>query len=214
MRVLFIGDVVGEPGCDLVRKVLPGFKRMQGVDFCIINGENSARGNGITPQSCEHLLTSGADALTGGNHSLRRPEIYRVLEEESGVLLRPFNLHRSAPGKGLCVLEKRGLRLGVANLMGRIDMDDCENPFDSADAIVPETCKFAFDVLVIDMHRSKGDGHAVLFQRDCPVVGGNHLVWTRGGCMDEAFVNTAIFHSYGQVVPCAREFGCYSVMAR
>ena len=86
--------------------------------------------------------------------------------------------------------------------------------FDSTDAIVPETCKFAFDVLVIDMHRSKGDGHAVLFQRDCPVVGGNHLVWTRGGCMDEAFVNTAIFHSYGQVVPCAREFWCYSVMAR
>lgn len=152
MRVLFIGDVVGEPGCDLVRKVLPGFKRMQGVDFCIINGENSAKGNGVTPQSCEHLLTSGADALTGGNHSLRRPEIYRVLEEESGVLLRPFNLHRSAPGKGLCVLEKRGLRLGVANLMGRIDMDDCENPFDSADAIVREFETAGVKCALVDFH--------------------------------------------------------------
>ena len=152
MRILFIGDVVGEPGCELVRKVLPGFKRMQGVDFCIINGENSARGNGITPLSCEHLLTSGADVITGGNHSLRRPEIYRVLEDETVPLLRPYNLYRTAPGRGLTVLEKRGLRLGVANLIGRVDMDDCENPFDAADRIVSEFARAGVKCAMVDFH--------------------------------------------------------------
>ena len=152
MRVLFIGDVVGEPGCELVRKVLPGFKRMQGVDFCVINGENSAKGNGITPSSYEHLLTSGADAVTGGNHSLRRPEICSTLEDANGVLLRPYNLHRSAPGRGLLVLEKRGMRLGVANLSGQIDMDYCENPFDAADAVVNEFDAAGVRCTLVDLH--------------------------------------------------------------
>ncbi len=152
MRILFIGDVVGESGCALVRKVLPSFKRLQGVDFCVVNGENSAKGNGVTPQSCEHLLTSGADVITGGNHSLRRPEIYRVLEDARSLLLRPYNLHRAAPGRGLAVLEKRGLRLGVANLMGAVDMDYCENPFDAADNIVSAFDAAGVKCALVDFH--------------------------------------------------------------
>ena len=152
MRILFIGDVVGEPGCALVRKVLPGFKRMQGVDFCIVNGENSAKGNGVTPASFDHLMTSGADLVTGGNHSLRRPEITRTLEQADVPLLRPVNLHRSAPGRGLAVLEKRGLRLGVVNLLGSVNMDYCENPFDAADDAVKTFARERVACTLVDFH--------------------------------------------------------------
>lgn len=152
MRILFIGDVVGEAGCAFLRRTLPEFKRRQKIDFCIVNGENSAKGNGITPAAYEHLLTSGADLVTGGNHSLRRPEIYDTLEDETSVLLRPWNLHRSAPGRGLAVLEKGGLRLGVANLLGAVYMDYCENPFDAADAIVRAFEKEGVKCTLIDFH--------------------------------------------------------------
>ena len=134
MRVLFVGDVVSAPGCALLRKKLPGFKKLQGVDFCVVNGENSAVGNGITPASLADLLASGADLVTGGNHSLRRREIYETLDSPYCGLLRPMNLHRSAPGAGYAVLERGGLRLGVANIIGSVYMDYAENPFDALDA--------------------------------------------------------------------------------
>ena len=152
MRILFIGDAVGEPGCEFLRKTLPGFKKMQGADFCIVNGENSAKGNGLTPASLEHLLASGADAVTGGNHTLRRPEVYETLEQPYVPALRPFNLHRSAPGRGLTVLEKRGLRLGVASLIGATYMDYAENPFDAADAIVKEMEAMGVKNILLDFH--------------------------------------------------------------
>ena len=152
MRILFVGDVVGEAGCDFVRKVLPGFKKMQMIDFCVVNGENSAKGNGVSPASLEHLLSSGADLVTGGNHSLRRPEICETLEQTNVPLLRPYNFHRSAPGRGLAVLEKRGLRLGAANLIGAVGLDPCENPFDAADAICREFADAGVVCTLVDFH--------------------------------------------------------------
>lgn len=152
MRVLFIGDVVSDVGCEFLRKILPGFKKMQEIDFCVVNGENSAKGNGITPQSYGHLLTSGADVVTGGNHTLRRREIYETLDESFRAALRPLNFYRSAPGRGLLVAEKKGLRLGVANLSGQVYMDYAENPFDAADKIVSEFQKNNVVCSLVDFH--------------------------------------------------------------
>jgi metallophosphoesterase (TIGR00282 family) len=152
MRVLFVSDVVGEAGCAFLRRTLPGFKKVKGVDFCVVNGENSARGNGLTPASLEHLLASGADAVTGGNHTLRRPEICELLDDDRYPALRPYNLHRSAPGRGLLVLEKRGLRLGVANLLGAVYMDPCGNPFDAADEICKEFASAGAVCTLVDLH--------------------------------------------------------------
>ena len=152
MRILFVSDVVGEPGCDFLRKRLPGLKREKGVDFCVVNGENSAPGNGITRASLEHILASGADAVTGGNHTLRRPEIWETLESGRLPALRPYNLHSSTPGRGLTVLEKRGLRLGVANLIGAEQMAPCGNPFDAADAVVREFARLGAVCALIDLH--------------------------------------------------------------
>lgn len=152
MRILFVGDVVAAPGCAFLRKTLPAFKRAQGIDFCVVNGENAAPGNGMTPASCEHLLTSGADLITGGNHSLRRAEVYDLLDDPYGAVLRPMNLHRSVPGRGLAVLERRGMRLGVANIMGSVYMDGAGNPFDAADEAVSYFAEQRVVCSIVDLH--------------------------------------------------------------
>ncbi|MBR3766897.1 MAG: TIGR00282 family metallophosphoesterase [Clostridia bacterium] len=152
MRILFVGDVVAPQGCEHLRRVLPAFKKMQNIDFCIVNGENSAQGNGILPGSCDHILDSGADLITTGNHALKRVEIEKYFENENIPVIRPLNFHRSAPGKGYYVLERKGMRLGVINLMGRIYMDACENPFDEADRILSELNSQGIKNILIDFH--------------------------------------------------------------
>ena len=152
MRILFLGDVVSEPGCEFVRKKLPGFKKLQQIDFCIVNGENSAKGNGISPASAEHLLTSGADLITTGNHVFKRREAEGLLESGALPVLRPANLHRSAPGKGVWVLEKRGLRLGVINLIGRVGMEPAGDPFDCVDGLLKDLKAQGVVNVLVDFH--------------------------------------------------------------
>ncbi len=152
MRILFVGDVVAPQGCEHLRKVLSAFKKAQNIDFCIVNGENSAQGNGILPGSCDHILDSGADLITTGNHALKRVEIEKYFENENIPLVRPANFHRQAVGRGCFVLEKKGMRLGVINLMGRIYMDTCENPFDEAEKIISEMTSQGIKNILVDFH--------------------------------------------------------------
>ena len=112
MKILAIGDIVGSVGCEHLRRVLPQFKREQDIDLVIANGENSADRNGISPSSAEHIFASGVDVITTGNHVFRRRDIYNVLDENP-FLIRPANYPDSAPGRGLCIVDKgyvRGLR--------------------------------------------------------------------------------------------------------
>ena len=119
MNVLFFGDVVGQAGCDKLRRELPKLKRKFSVGVVVANGENSAEGNGITPHSAQHLFDSGVDVITTGNHSLRRREIYEVLEARKGVI-RPANYHPSAPGEGWFLYDNPFFQLAVINLQGRV----------------------------------------------------------------------------------------------
>ena len=82
INILCVGDVVGSIGCLFLRKHLPVLKRQKAIDLCIVNGENSADGNGITPNSLRHLLDSGADVVTTGNHSFRRRESYACYDSQ------------------------------------------------------------------------------------------------------------------------------------
>lgn len=152
MRILFVGDVVAPQGCEHLRKVLSAFKKLQNIDFTIVNGENSAQGNGILPGSCDYILDSGADLVTTGNHALKRVEIEKYFDNENIPLIRPANFHRSAPGKGYFVLEKMGKRLGVINLMGRVYMDSVENPFDEAERIISEMKSQGVKNILVDFH--------------------------------------------------------------
>ena len=138
MKILFVGDVVRQAGCDFLRRELPNLRRFYGADMTIVNGENAAEGNGILPGSAELILDAGADVITLGNHALRRREIYPVLEE-SDRIIRPANFHNSAPGRGWCIYDCPGKpRVAVINLQGNYLLESHENAFDCMDRLLGE----------------------------------------------------------------------------
>ncbi len=150
MNILVLGDVVNGVGCDFLRKKLPSFKKLKGIDFCIANGENSATGNGITPDSAEHLFTSGVDLITTGNHVFRRKEVYTYLDENE-FIIRPFNFDSSAPGKGMAVVDMGRYSVAVINLMGNMYSDCCDNAFRAADKALKET-EGKTNIILVDFH--------------------------------------------------------------
>lgn len=135
MNILMLGDVVGQGGCEAVREHLPGLKRHYAADIVIINGENSAQGNGILPASAKHLFDSGANVITTGNHVFRRREIYEVLDRREGII-RPANFSPETPGVGVYMLDMLRCRIAVVNLMGTAGMEPLANPFDTIDSIL------------------------------------------------------------------------------
>lgn len=135
MNVLMLGDVVGHGGCEAVRDQLPGLKKHYEADIVIINGENSAQGNGILPSSAKYLFDSGADVITTGNHVFRRREIYEILDKKEAII-RPANFSPENPGTGVYVLDMLRYRVAVVNLMGTAGMEPLANPFDTIDDIL------------------------------------------------------------------------------
>ena len=153
MKILAVGDVCGSIGCDYVRKILPALKRDKKIDFVIINAENSADGNGITPQSADSLLNVGANVLTGGNHSFRRAEVLDYLEEKDNVL-RPHNLTEAPFGKGYCIVDCGFTSVAVINLSGRIYLEKngptC--PFAAADELIDKAKNDGAKIILVDFH--------------------------------------------------------------
>lgn len=151
MNILILGDVVSSCGCEFVRKKLPAFKKLKGIDFCIANGENSAKGGkGISVESAKHLFSSGVDFITGGNHTFRQKDIYDFLDSRDDII-RPYNFPSCVPGKGVSIIDLGRIRLAVINLMGTMFMGEAlENPFYSADKALYETdgCK----IILVDFH--------------------------------------------------------------
>ena len=150
MNILVLGDVVSEIGCNFVRKKLSAFKKLKGIDFCIANGENSAPGNGITPNSAQQLFLSGVDFITGGNHTYRRKEIYDFLDDNENII-RPLNYPASNPGKGMAVVDMGYCRVGIVNLMGTMLMESLSNPFDCIDKALNEL-QGKSDIILVDFH--------------------------------------------------------------
>ncbi len=136
MKLLFIGDVVGEVGCRFLSRKLPQLRRELGVDITIVNGENSANGNGITAYSAQQLFSCGADLITTGNHAFQRRDNLHIFEND--CILRPANYSDACPGKGVGVLDLGAYRIAVINLSGVLFMESLDNPFDKADALLRE----------------------------------------------------------------------------
>lgn len=149
MRILAIGDVVGSNGCEFLRKKLPLLKRHKAIDFVIANGENSADGNGMTKFSYTHLLMSGVDFVTTGNHVYKRREMYDVLEESLSVI-RPANYGDDCPGEGFRIVDIGRLRIAVINMMGVVFMDPLENPFACIDRILEKLD--GIKIRLVDFH--------------------------------------------------------------
>jgi metallophosphoesterase (TIGR00282 family) len=151
MNILFIGDIVGRPGRDLVQKGLRGLVEHFDIDLTIANAENSAAGFGITRDIGETLLEWGVDVMTSGNHIWDKKEVLEYIGAEPR-LLRPANYPAGVPGRGSYVAQTRdGRAVGVINVMGRVFMTPIDDPF----AVVLreiEAIRHRTRVIFVDMH--------------------------------------------------------------
>ncbi len=134
MKLLFIGDVVGDVGCQFLKRKLPALRRELGADVTVVNGENSANGNGITAYSAEQLFQAGADLITTGNHAFQRKEALHIYEKD--CILRPANYPDACPGRGLGILDMGACRIAVINLSGVLFLESLDNPFTVIDSLL------------------------------------------------------------------------------
>ena len=151
MKLLVIGDVVGNPGREAVRALVPQLRRRHDLDLVVANCENVSGGAGVTPKNAQELLGSGVDALTSGQHIWRYPEIGPYLNQERRII-RPANYPPGAPGAGATIVEARdGTRVGLLNLVGRVFLENVDCPFRVGQREV-ERLRAETPVILVDMH--------------------------------------------------------------
>ncbi len=151
IRILFLGDVIGEPGRRAVIQEVPRFREQEDVDFVIVNGENAANGRGITPKITVDLLRAGVAVVTTGDHVWDQKEIVGFLPTEPR-LLRPLNYPTGTPGAGSVILETAKGKVGVLNVQGRTFMHaSLENPFLAAENEVQQM-REETNVIFVDVH--------------------------------------------------------------
>jgi len=150
MRILAVGDIIGESGVKKLKEILPKIKKEEKIDFVITNGENSAGGMGITERNFNDILEAGTNVITMGNHTWGKKDIFKIID--SPQLLRPANYPKGVVGKGLGIYECKGKKIAVMNFIGRVDINILsENPFIMAKEMVDEI-KDKVDIIVIDFH--------------------------------------------------------------
>ena len=151
MKILFIGDIVGSPGREAIKTLVPPLKQELGIDFVIANAENASGGSGITAKVATELFASGADVLTSGDHIWKKPEIFELINQEERIL-RPLNFPSGAPGRGANVFKARnGVKVGVININGRVFMDALECPFKAALKAAGELAEET-KIIIVDIH--------------------------------------------------------------
>jgi 2',3'-cyclic-nucleotide 2'-phosphodiesterase len=152
LRILFIGDVIGNSGSSLLQASLAGIQNRTAADLTVLNAENASAGRGLTPATAKTLFEMGVDVLTSGNHIWNRDKIYPMLEEQP-YLLRPLNYPPGAPGHGSCVFRTPGGdAIGILNLQGRSFMFPIDCPFRAADTEIERLNREGVRVILIDFH--------------------------------------------------------------
>lgn len=131
MKVLYVGDVMGEPGLAAVERMLPRLKKQHELDAVIAQAENLSDGKGVRRQDFKRLLAAGVDFATGGNHSMERPEIVPLLADPARPIIRPANYLPGTPGLGYKYFESKAGRVLVISLLGQIVGKDADVPIDN-----------------------------------------------------------------------------------
>lgn len=148
MRILCIGDIVGEVGCDFVRKHIPTLRKLKNIDLVIANGENSANGNGLSVYSAESIFSSSVDVITTGNHSFRKRASYDYYDT-CPYLVRPLNLPSNVPGKGYCIVDMGKYQACVINALGTVFMESLQSPFEAIDSLLSDIQQ---KIIIVDIH--------------------------------------------------------------
>lgn len=152
MRILFIGDIVGNQGVTSLTSQLASIKQEYRPQLTIVNGENSTSvGRGISQDIYKRLMSAGVDVVTLGNHAWNNEEIFDFIEESS-KLIRPANFPgKNVPGRGYVIVNVNGIKVGIINLQGRVFMDNLDDPFLMADQILDEI-QAQTDIIFVDFH--------------------------------------------------------------
>ncbi len=176
LRILAIGDVTSPEGIEYLSKNLWKYRERERIDFCVVNGENSSFVTGISPILADKLLLSGADCITGGNHTMHNRQAWTYLEEKK-EMLRPVNFGDGAPGHGYAVLDANGCRILVINAMGNVHIEpNLDSPFPFIDRVLSRL-EGQYDFSVLDIHaEATGEKLAVGYAYDgkINVIFGTH----------------------------------------
>ena len=149
MKILFLGDIVGKPARIYLKELLPSLRKSLSLDFIVANGENSAGGSSITPDTASELFNSSIDVITTGDHIFKKQESKQVLETMDVV--RPLNYGELAAGRGYLIKEVSNKKIGVVNLLGRVFMPPMDCPFRAVRNII-EDLRSKVKVIIVDMH--------------------------------------------------------------
>jgi metallophosphoesterase (TIGR00282 family) len=171
-----IGDVVGNPGLDVLEKLLPSLIREERADFVVVNGENAADGFGISEANLGRILAAGADVVSSGNHVWEKRDFWPILDTEERIL-RPMNYPAGAPGRGWTLIQKNGVPWLVINLQGRELMTPIDCPFHSFDSVLASLPDETSAIVLVDFHaESTREKEALGFYLDgrAGVVAGTH----------------------------------------
>ena len=151
MKILAVGDLVGENGLEKLKEILPNLQKEENIDFTIVNGENVASGMGMNSSNFKALKELNIDVITMGNHTWAKKDIFTFIEDEK--IIRPFNYTKGLPGRGYTIVEKNGKKIAVVQLIGRTDMNvQSENPFEKIDKLIKNKLMSEADIIVLDFH--------------------------------------------------------------
>ncbi|OGW89604.1 MAG: metallophosphoesterase [Omnitrophica bacterium RIFCSPLOWO2_01_FULL_50_24] len=151
MHVLVFGDTVGRPGREACKAFIPELRRVHDVDLVVVNGENLAHGSSLTTETARELFSCGVDVITTGDHIFKKQEATEALHSNPNIL-RPVNYPAGTPGRGhVIVTTKKGVKVAVINLMGRVFMPALDCPFQTVDAVLKQIQSEA-KIVLVDFH--------------------------------------------------------------
>lgn len=150
MKILTIGDIVGKGGTDFLKFKLKRFKFDNDIDLTIANGENSAEGNGILPDSARRIFEAGVDVITNGNHTFRRKEIFTFMDEHDKII-RPYNYpSKRTPGMGFCKVKVKEINVAIINILGVSYLECMKLPLDALDEVLGKCTDCP--IKIVDFH--------------------------------------------------------------
>ena len=150
MKILIIGDIVGNCGTEFLRQHLLKFANENSIDMIIANGENAAKGNGLDAGTADTIFTSGVDVITSGNHIWHKHEMQNIIDNYQNIL-RPANYPGECPGNGYVIYNAGGIKVLVISVLGTVYLDSLASPFETVDKILKRE-DGSYDISIVDIH--------------------------------------------------------------